>query len=99
MRPLDYCIIGVLIAASSVVSNVSTNTPLKTYWQSDGVYYTTNNFVWDDERNKTNTSQLFYYTKTVITTNKQPYWPIRYGDSDAELGLREDGMVVWRKIE
>lgn len=73
--------------------------PAKTLWQSEAVSYSTNSWVWDEERNKTNTSQLFYYTKTVVETNRVPYWPTHGGDGKFELGLREDGVVVWRKAQ
>lgn len=72
----------------------------KVQWMNDAVYYSTNSMVWDDERNKTRpTNSVFYYTKTVITTNKVESFYFRFGDSQVELGAREDGVIVWRKRE
>ena len=71
---------------------------LKIEWQSDAVTYRTNTWVYDEERNKTNPQpSSFYYTKTVITTNKAEYWPTHIGDKIVELGAREDGVIVWRE--
>jgi hypothetical protein len=70
---------------------------LKIEWQSDAVTYHTNTWVYDEERNKTNPQPSnFFYTKTVITTNKAMYWSTYFGDRAVELGAREDGVIVWR---
>lgn len=67
-------------------------------WMNDSVYYDTNNMVFDRERNKTRPENSnFYYTKTVITTNKVSPHYFLFGDFQAELGAREDGVIVWRK--
>jgi len=72
----------------------------KIQWMNDAVYYSTNSMVWDDERNKTrSTNSAFFYTKTVITTNKVRPWYFISGDRQVELGTREDGAVVWRHRE
>ena len=56
--------------------------------------------AWDDERNKTNPQPgIFIYTKTVVTTNKVEPFSFPAGDRRVELGLREDGVVVWRNRE
>jgi hypothetical protein len=72
----------------------------KVQWMNDAVYYSTNSMVWDDERNKTlPTNSAFFYTKTVITTNKVTPFYFPAGDRQVELGTREDGVVVWRHRE
>lgn len=72
----------------------------KIQWMNDATFYTTNSMVWDDERNKTNPQPSnFYYTKTVISTNKVEPWYFRFGDRPAELGARDDGVIVWRYRE
>jgi len=69
---------------------------LKIEWQFEVVTYETNNWVWDEERNKTNDLPGIYYVRTVITTNKVDYCPTRFGDRIVDLGAREDGVIVWR---
>jgi hypothetical protein len=72
----------------------------KIQWMNDAVYYYTNSMVWDQELNKTNPQlSSFYYTKTVITTNKVKPFYFLAGDRQVELGTREDGVVVWRHHE
>jgi hypothetical protein len=72
----------------------------KIQWMNDAVYYSTNSMVWDVERNKTlPTNSAFFYTKTVVTTNKVTPFYFLAGDRQVELGTREDGVVVWRHRE
>lgn len=72
----------------------------KIHWMNDAIYYSTNSMVWDEERNKTlPTNSVWFYTKTVINTNKVEPWYFRFGDKQAELGAREDGVIVWRYRE
>ena len=74
--------------------------PPKVQWMNDAVYYSTNSMIWDDERNKTlPTNSVWFYTKTVITTNKVAPFYLLAGDRQVELGTREDGIVVWRHRE
>lgn len=72
----------------------------KIQWMNDAIYYHTNHWAYDEERNKTNSQPSnFYFTKTVISTNKTTPFYFRFGDRDAELGAREDGVIVWRYRE
>ena len=72
----------------------------KVHWHSEGVYYHTNNWVWDDERNTTNPQPTnFFYTKTVITTNRAEGFYFRAHDRSVDIGFREDGVVVWRYVD
>lgn len=74
--------------------------PQKIQWMNDSVYYETNSWAWDEERNKTNPQPSnFYYTKTIITTNRVRPWHFRFGDREVELGAREDGIILWRNRE
>lgn len=77
--------------------NPPDNKPLKVFWMNDEVYYYTNSWVYDEERNKTNPQPSnFFYTKEVITTNKVT--PIHFciRGSLVEIGARDDGVIVWR---
>jgi len=88
-----------LLLAGVCLIIIAAASKLTTTWMNDGVYYRTNDMVLDADRNKTNTSEEFVYTKTVITTNKvDPVW-FRVGTLITELGFRSDGTVVWRKAD
>lgn len=69
----------------------------KVEWANDAVVLSTNNWVYDEERNATNTSGLFWYTKSVISTNRINPWFFNAGQGKVEIGFRSDGVVVWRK--
>jgi len=71
--------------------------PLTIDWGSEAVYYYTNT-VMDDEANKTNTSQLFVFMKTVTNTNRASNAIFYFKDRLCELGARSDGVVVWRPL-
>lgn len=96
MKKLRLVPIVSALAVAAFVIAASRPSP-KTQWMNDAVYYDTNSMVWDDERNKTlPTNATFFYTKTVVTTNKATPFYFRFGDRPAELGARGDGVVVWR---
>lgn len=72
----------------------------KIQWMNDSNYHTTNSTGLDYERNKTlPTNSAWFYTKTIITTNKVEPLYFRFGDRLAELGARNDGVIVWRYRE
>ena len=68
---------------------------IRVEWMNDAVLISTNT-VLDGERNKTNGTSIFFYTKTVIVTNRVDPFYFRAGDKSIELGAREDGVMVWR---
>lgn len=70
--------------------------PLKVEWMNDAVILRTNTMAWDEERNKGLTNSPFFYTKTVIETNRVKPVHFLFGDRGVEFGVREDGVVVWR---
>lgn len=70
-------------------------------WLNDSVYYSTNQWAGDEERNKTRTTNelAFYYLKSVVSMNKVLPLILRAGDRDIELGARDDGVIVWRHLK
>ncbi len=91
--------IGIIIAPLGLKLSRAQTDMVTVDWVNDSVSLSTNDWAYDEKRNSTNASGLFWHTKTVVSTNKVNPWFIVAGQGKAEIGFRSDGVVVWRKVE
>lgn len=90
---------AVMCGIGAVLGDNATK-PLKVDWMNDAVFYSTNNYMYDEERNKTNDNPALIYNKTVVTTNKPSPFYFLARDRRVELGMlsRRAIVLAWQSV-